>query len=194
MKYYNTYVPAKEITIPKYYVIPQSEWKIIDLLKLNQIKMTKIKQDSTITVEQYRIKDFKTVPNPYEGHYLHYDTFVTKDSGKMKFRAGDFLVPLNQDGVKFLLETLEPEAVDSYFNWNFFDTMLGQKEYYSPYVFEDTASKLLKENKALKTAFEMEKSINPKFSQDGEAQLDWVYKHSEYYEKTHRLYPVFRIN
>lgn len=194
VKFYNTYVPAKEITIPKYYVIPQSEWKIIDLLKLNQIKMMPIKQDSTIVVEQYRIKDFKTVQNPYEGHYLHYDTFVTKESGKTKFRKGDFLVPLNQDGVKFLLETLEPEAVDSYFNWNFFDAILGQKEYYSAYVFEDTASKLLKDNKALKTAFEMEKSTNPKFSEDGQAQLDWVYKHSEYYEKTHRLYPVFRVN
>lgn len=194
VKFYNTYVPAKEITIPKYYVIPQSEWKIIDLLKLNQIKMIPIKQDSTITVEQYRIKDFKTVPNPYEGHYLHYDTFVTKESGKTKFRAGDFLVPLDQDGVKFLLETLEPEAVDSYFNWNFFDAILGQKEYYSAYVFEDTAAKLLKDNKTLKTAFEMEKSINPKFAEDEQAQLDWVYKHSDYYEKTHRLYPVFRIN
>ena len=194
VKFYNTYVPAKEITIPKYYVIPQSEWKIIDLLKLNQIKMIPIKQDSTITVEQYRIKDFKTVPNPYEGHYLHYDTFVTKEYGKIKFRAGDFLVPLNQDGVKFLLETLEPEAVDSYFNWNFFDAILGQKEYYSAYVFEDTASKLLKDNKTLKTAFEMEKSINPKFAEDGQAQLDWVYKHSDYYEKTHRLYLVFRVN
>ncbi|WP_027383066.1 M14 family zinc carboxypeptidase [Epilithonimonas caeni] len=194
VKFYNTYVPAKEITIPKYYVIPQSEWKIIDLLKLNQIKMTPIKQDSVITVEQYRIKDFKTVPNPYEGHYLHYDTFVTKESGKTKFRAGDLLVPLNQDGVKFLLETLEPEAVDSYFNWNFFDAILGQKEYYSAYVFEDTASKLLKDNKALKTAFQMEKANNPKFADDGQAQLDWVYKHSDYYEKTHRLYPVFRIN
>ena len=194
VKFYNTYVPAKEITIPKYYVIPQSEWKIIDLLKLNQIKMIPIKQDSTIVVEQYRIKDFKTVPNPYEGHYLHYDTFVTKESGKAKFRKGDFIVPLNQDGVKFLLETLEPEAVDSYFNWNFFDAILGQKEYYSAYVFEDTAAKLLKDNKALKTAFEMEKSINPKFAEDGQAQLYWVYKHSEYYEKTHRLYPVFRVN
>ncbi len=194
VKFYNTYVPAKEITIPKYYVIPQSEWKIIDLLKLNQIKMIPIKQDSTITVEQYRIKDFKTVPNPYEGHYLHYDTFVTKEYGKTKFRAGDFLVPLNQDGVKFLLETLEPEAVDSYFNWNFFDAILGQKEYYSAYVFEDTATKLLKDNKSLKAAFEMEKANNPKFAEDGEAQLDWVYKHSDYYEKTHRLYPVFRIN
>jgi len=194
VKFYNTYVPAKEITIPKYYVIPQSEWKIIDLLKLNQIQMTPIKQDSTILVEQYRIKDFKTVPNPYEGHYLHYDTFVTKESGKIKFRKGDFIVPLNQDGVKFLLETLEPEALDSYFNWNFFDAILGQKEYYSAYVFEDTASKLLKDNKALKTAFELEKANNPKFSEDGEVQLDWVYKHSEYYEKTHRLYPVFRVN
>ncbi|WP_374444319.1 M14 family zinc carboxypeptidase [Epilithonimonas sp.] len=194
VKFYNTYIPAKEITIPKYYVIPQSEWKIIDLLKLNQIQMTPIKQDSTILVEQYRIKDFKTVPNPYEGHYLHYDTFVTKESGKTKFRKGDFLVPLNQDGVKFLLETLEPEAVDSYFNWNFFDAILGQKEYYSAYVFEDTASKLLKDNKALKTAFELEKANNSKFSEDGQAQLDWVYKHSEYYEKTHRLYPVFRVN
>ena len=194
VKFYNTYVPAKEITIPKYYIIPQSEWKIIDLLKLNQIKMIPIKQDSTIVVEQYRIKDFKTVPNPYEGHYLHYDTFVTKESGKAKFRKGDFIVPLNQDGVKFLLETLEPEAVDSYFNWNFFDAILVQKEYYSAYVFEDTASKLLKDNKTLKTAFEMEKSINPKFAEDEQAQLDWVYKHSEYYEKTHRLYPVFRIN
>lgn len=194
VKFYNTYVPAKEITIPKYYIIPQSEWKIIDLLKLNQIKMIPIKQDSTIAVEQYRIKDFKTVPNPYEGHYLHYDTFVTKEYGKTKFRAGDFLVPLNQDGVKFLLETLEPEAVDSYFNWNFFDAILGQKEYYSAYVFEDTASKLLKDNKALKTAFEMEKANNPKLAEDGQAQLDWVYKHSDYYEKTHRLYPVFRIN
>ncbi|MBN9336865.1 MAG: hypothetical protein J0I88_03330 [Chryseobacterium sp.] len=194
VKFYNTYVPAKEITIPKYYVIPQSEWKIIDLLKLNQIKMTPIKKDSTITVEQYRIKDFKTIPNPYEGHYLHYDTFVTKESGKTKFRAGDFLVPLNQEGVKFLLETLEPEAVDSYFNWNLFDAILGQKEYYSAYVFEDTASKLLKDNKALKTAFEMEKANNPKFADDGQAQLDWVYKHSDYYEKTLRLYPVFRVN
>jgi hypothetical protein len=194
VKFYNTYVPAKEITIPKYYVIPQSEWKIIDLLKLNQIKMMPIKQDSTILVEQYRIKDYKTVPNPYEGHYLHYDTFVTKESGKTKFRKGDFIVPLNQDGVKFLLETLEPEAIDSYFNWNFFDAILGQKEYYSPYVFEDTAAKLLKDNKALKTAFEMEKANNPKFAEDGQAQLDWVYKHSDYYEKTHRLYPVFRVD
>ncbi len=145
VKLYNTYVPTKEVTIPSYYVIPQSEWEIVNLLTLNQIKMIPLKQDTVIAVEQYRIKDFKTTSSPYEGHYLHFDTSLLRESNKVNFRAGDYLVPLNQDGVKFLLETLEPEAIDSYFNWNFFDAILGQKEYYSAYVFEDTAAKLLKE-------------------------------------------------
>ncbi|MGE8243062.1 MAG: hypothetical protein ACN6PD_10260 [Sphingobacterium sp.] len=193
VKLYNTYIPTKEITIPKYYVIPQSEWKIIDLLKLNQIKLNPIQKDSIITVEQYKIKDFKTTSSPYEGHYLHYDTHVFKELKKIKFIAGDFLVPLNQDGVKFLLETLEPEAIDSYFNWNFFDAILGQKEYYSAYVFEDTAAKLLKEDKDLKFAFDKERASNPKFAADAKAQLDWIYRHSNYYEKSHLLYPIFRI-
>jgi hypothetical protein len=193
VKLYNTYIPTKEVTIPKYYVIPQSEWEVIDLLKLNQIKMNPIEQDSTIVVEQYRINDFKTTSTPYEGHYLHYDTDVVREMKEVKFRAGDFLVPLDQEGVKYLLETLEPEAIDSYFNWNFFDAILGQKEYYSAYVFEDTAAKLLKENKDLKSAFDKEKINNPKFAADGKAQLDWVYKHSNYYEKSHLRYPVFRI-
>lgn len=192
--YYDTYKPTKFVKVPQYYVIPQSEYRVLDLLKLNDIKMKPIKKDSIITVEEYRIRDFKTGNNPYEGHYLHSETLVSKEQSQRKLRAGDMLIPLNQDGMKFLLETLEPEAVDSYFNWNFFDAILGQKEYYSPYVFEDTAAELLKNNKALKTAFELEKAKDQKFAEDGTAQLDWVYKNSPYYEKTHRLYPIFRIN
>ena len=103
------------------------------------------------------------------------------------------MVSTKQSGVKFLLETLEPEAVDSYFNWNEFDGILGQKEYFSDYVFEDTAAELLKTNKALKTAFELKKASDAKFSEDGAAQLDWVYKNSEYYEGSVNQYPIYRI-
>ncbi len=194
IEYYDTYVPTKSVKIPKYYVIPQSEYRVIDLLRLNDIKMQPLKKDSVINVESYRIGNFKTSANPYEGHYLHSETIVRKEKSLTRFSAGDILVPLDQDGMKFLLETLEPEALDSYFNWNFFDAILGQKEYYSPYVFEDTATELLKNDKALKTAFELEKAKDPKLAEDGAAQLDWVYKNSPYYEKSHRLYPIFRIN
>ena len=193
VKFFDTYKADKEIVIPSYYVIPKSEGKIIENLKRNQIKFKELQSDSLITVESYKIVDFKTVKNPYEGHYLHFDTQVSSELKTKKFRKGDYLVSTKQSGVKFLLETLEPEAVDSYFNWNEFDGILGQKEYFSDYVFEDTAAELLKTNKALKTAFELKKASDANFAEDGAAQLDWVYKNSEYYEGTVNQYPIYRI-
>jgi hypothetical protein len=94
--------------------------------------------------------------------------------------------------VKYLLETLEPEAIDSFFNWNFFDTILQQKEGYSEYVFEDLAAYLLKENPKLKSELDSKILEDQKFAKDSKAQLDWIYKHSIYYEKAHLQYPVYR--
>ena len=193
VKFYNQYIPTKEIAIPSFYVIPKSEKKVLDYLKRNNIVIKEVKEDSTIFAQQYRIADFKTVKSPYEGHYLHYDTQVKTETKNFKFRKGDYLVSTKQYGVKYLLETLEPEATDSFFNWNFFDGILGQKEYYSEYVFEDTAADLLKNNQVLRTAFEFEKIANPDFAKDGNAQLEWVYKHSDYYERSVGLYPIYRI-
>lgn len=193
VKFYNEYIAAKAIVIPSYYVIPKSENKVLEYLKRNNVTVKEIQQDSTIFVQEYRISDFKTVKNPYEGHYLHYDTKVKSDSKNLKFRKGDFLVSTKQFGVKYLLETLEPEATDSFFNWNFFDAILGQKEYFSDYVFEDTAAELVKNNQVLRTAFEFEKVANPKMAEDANAQLDWIYRHSDYYEGSVGLYPIYRI-
>lgn len=192
--FYHTYVSTKDITIPRYYIIPKSEAKVIGHLKRNAIILKPIRKDSAATVQVYHISDFKTQQRPYEGHYPHYQTVVTKKTENVKISAGDFLVSTDQSGVKYLLETLEPEAVDSFFNWNFFDAILSQKEYYSPYVFEDTAAELLKSNKALKTAFEMEKALDEKLSNDGAAQLEYIYRNSEYFEKSYMRYPIYRIN
>ena len=194
VKFFNEYTPTKSIRVPNYYVIPKSENKVIEYLKRNNIAMKEIAQDSTVSVELYRITDYKTVKNPYEGHYLHYETKTKSEFKNINFRKGDLLVSTKQPGVKYLLETLEPEATDSFFNWNFFDAILGQKEYFSDYVFEDTAAELLKNNQVLRTAFEMEKLSKPDFAKDGRAQLDWIYRHSEYYEGSVGLYPIFRIN
>ena len=193
VKFFDTYSSDKEIVIPSYYIIPKSEGKIIENLKRNQIKMKPLTKDTLIFVESYKITDYKTVKNPYEGHYLHYETAVSKKTETLRFKKGDYLVPTKQIGVKFLLETLEPEAIDSYFNWNEFDGILGQKEYFSDYVFEDTAAELLRNNKALKTAFEMKKAVEKDFAENGAAQLEWVYKNSEYYEGTVNQYPIYRI-
>ena len=187
------YKSVTTIKIPNAYAIPQGFWPIIDLLKENKMEFTRVQKDTVIEVESYRIADYKTSKNAYEGHYLHNSTKVTSSKIKMSFRKGDYIFDTNQKGVKFLLETLEPEAVDSYFNWNFFDTMLQQKEGYSEYVFEDLANDYLNKNPELRAKLEQKKKEDKAFSENPEAQLDWVHKNSIYYEKAHLQYPVYRI-
>lgn len=91
------------------------------------------------------------------------------------------------------METLEPAAMDSFFNWNFFDAILQQKEGFSPYIFEDKAAKMLKNDPVLKGAFERKKISDADFASNWSAQLDWIFKKSEYYEPAHLQYPIYRI-
>ncbi|WP_121666421.1 M14 family metallopeptidase [Mesonia aquimarina] len=193
VNYYNSYKPSDTVSIPKAYIIPQAWWKVIDLLKLNQIEMTAFEKDSIMEVEAYRIEDYQTRENAYEGHYPHFATKVSSSTKKVKFRKGDFIVATNQRGIRYLLETLEPMAVDSFFNWNFFDSILQQKEHFSPYVFEDLAWKLLQENPKLKEKYEAKKKTDQEFSDNWYAQLDWIHKQTSYYEEAHLEYPVFRM-
>lgn len=186
------YKSVKEITIPEAYIIPKGYWNVIDLLKSNNCTYRQLKKDTVITVESYKITDYKTSTNAYEGHYPHRNTQITSKTEKVTFVKGDYVFTTQQKAVKYLLETLEPEGVDSFFNWNFFDPILQQKEGYSEYVFEDLAAQILKDNPSLKTELGTKVNNEPDFAKDSEAQLNWVYKHSIYYEKAHLQYPVYR--
>lgn len=193
ISYYKHYKPALEIVIPKAYIIPKTWWAILELLKTNNIAMKQLENDAEIEVESYRIGTFKTTHSPFEGHYLHSDLKITARTQNVLFSKGDWIVETQQPGVKYLLEMLEPQGVDSFFSWNFFDSVLQQKEYFSNYVFEDSAKELLEKNAELRSKFELYKSSDKDFADSAQAQLDWIYRHSEYYEKSHMEYPVYRI-
>lgn len=192
--YQNYYKSTNNVSIPKAYVIPQGMHHVLELLELNGVELQQLENDSTLTVESYIIDDYKTFTNPYEGHYPHYNTRVKKETKNVQFKAGDFLVSTNQNAVRYLLETLEPEAKDSFFNWNFFDTILQQKEGFSPYVWEDKAKEILKRNPTLQIALNTKKSFDKDFANNWYAQLDWIHKNSPNYEKAHLQYPVYRLN
>ena len=191
--YYDNFKVAHEIEIPRAYIVPQGWWQVIDRLKMNNIKMEPLERDTLIEVESYRIEDYETSETAYEGHYPHRNTQVSKRKEEVKFRKGDYLITTFQDGARYLIETLEPEAVDSFFNWNFFDTVLQQKEGFSPYVFEDIARKMLEQDEELKKEFEDKKRSDSEFRNSWQAQLDWLHKRSENYEEAHLRYPVFRL-
>jgi hypothetical protein len=193
IKFYNKYVSTKSVIKPKAYIIPFAWDQAIDRLIINKVKFERVKKDTLMDLAVYYIEDYKTVTKPYEGHYLHSQVKLNKKDTKILVRKGDFIVYTNQFQNRYIVETLEPEAVDSYFNWNFFDAILGQKEHFSDYVFEDTAAELLKNNIELRTAFEKQKADDVEFAKNKYAQLEYIYKSSEYFEKTFMRYPIYRL-
>ncbi|WP_339876688.1 M14 family metallopeptidase [Olleya marilimosa] len=191
--YQNYFKPSLEIEIPKAYIIPQGWWNVIELLKLNDVDITPLSKDSTITVQSYKIDNYQTRSQAYEGHYQHYNTTIKVSEETITFNKGDFIIKTNQEAFRYLIETLEPQAPDSFFNWNFFDTILQQKEGFSPYVWEDKAELILRQDPKLRINFNLKKSYDKDFASNWYAQLDWLHKQSVNYEKSHLQYPVYRL-
>jgi hypothetical protein len=183
---------TRHVDIPEAYLIPQAWVEAISRLQVNGIQMNRLEKDTLMAVEAYRIADYKTLANPYEGHYLHYDIKTEIEEDFVLMRKGDWLIPTQQKGVRYILETLEPDAEDSFFAWNFFDGILMAKEGFSDYVFDDLASEWLNKDEALRKRWETRIRDDKKFADDSRAQLQFIYESSPYCEPHRNRYPVFR--
>lgn len=191
--FYNIYDDSIRIAKPKAYLIPQGWWKVIERLQANGVTMQRLQRDTILEVEAYRIETYQSGARPYEGHHPNRDVQVSKTVKRLFFRKGDYRIDLNQKANRFLMETLEPQAEDSYFAWNFFDPILGQKEGFSDYVFEETAEAFLKVNPGVQQKLEERRAKDSSFAKNGRAQLNFVYQNSPYYEPAHLQYPVYRL-
>lgn len=188
--YYHQYKASSEKLKPQAYIIRSGYWKVANRLENFGLKLTRFDKDTLLIVTIYLINDYQTVKQPYEGRYPHYTTKVKAIQEEVKILKGDYLVKCGTEKDRILLETLEPEAVDSYFNWNFFDIILQRKEGFSPYVFEDIAAEMLQNNTDLARQFQKYCSENDLSSYQ---KLFWIYEHSEYAEWNYSKYPVYRL-
>jgi hypothetical protein len=192
--FYTYLQPTDSIAIPQYYMVPQGQWQVLDLFRLNNIRMEPLDKDTTLMVKKYRIESYDTSAQAYEGHYPHSNIEVSEDVVELRFRESDILIPTAQPGIKYILETLEPTAPDSFFKWNFFDTILQQKEGFSTYVFEQTAASMLENEPDLKRRFDSLKRVDREFARSNRRQLDWLHKRSGNYEAAHLTYPIYKFN
>lgn len=193
VKYFNRFKPTDSLIIPYAFVIPYAWGEVLERLRMNEIKLHRFTKNVSINCDVYYIRDHSTGKNPYEGHYLHNNTTTEETQQTISFNENDHVVLMNQPGNRFILEVLEPKAVDSYFNWNFFDAILQQKEWFSSYVFIEKAKKILDSDNELKNEFEMKKRTDKKFEEDPFAQLLFIYRKSPFYEISHNRYPIYRI-
>lgn len=191
--YYNRHEATITVQLPEAYILPQAWSNATERLRANGIKMRALPADTTVKVEVYYIQSYDTDHTPYEGHYVHRNTTKVTRIREMQFRKGDLYIPAKQAGNRYLAHIFEPECDDSFFNWNFFDAILSQKEYYSDYIFEDEAIKILNSNQSLKKVFEEKKKNDPAFADNARSQLDFIYKNSPHYEESHMRLPVYRV-
>lgn len=193
VRIYDEFAPSETVQTPLAYIIPQGWWKVIDLLKINNIQMKTLTKDTTIEVEVYHITAYKSAARQYEMHHLNSDVKLNTTREKIHFRKGDWYIALNQTGNRFIVETLEPQAPDSYFAWNYFDAILGQKEGISEYVFDEKAVEMLKASPELQQQLNEKKGHDSAFAANTSAQLNFVFEHSPYFEPEYLRYPVFRV-
>lgn len=192
--YYNTYKSVLNVQKPTAYIIPQAWHEVIERLQINHVKMYSFKRDTALKVEAYTIKNYSTGKSAYEGHYLHNNVSVESDSQFIQFYAGDYLIYCNQESNRYIIETLEPQSVDAFFAWNFFDEILQQKEWFSDYLWDEVALQILKDKPQMKAEFEAKKANDASFSSNTWAMYSWIFERSNWYEPSHLRYPVYRIN
>ncbi|MFA0961723.1 M14 family metallopeptidase [Roseivirga sp. BDSF3-8] len=192
--FYDTYRPKDVVEKPQAYIIPPGWYEVAELLKINEVEMTQLDQDSTIEVELYHIAHYKTMQRPYENHYSHYDTQVEKTVKRLSIPAGSWIVPTGTDTDRYVVEVLEPAGRDSFFNWNYFDAILQQKEGFSAYVFEDLAARYLAEDPGLRKALQQKQQEDEAFAQNPYAQLQFIFERTPYFEKAYLRYPIYRVN
>ena len=191
--YYARLVEGISVPVPRAYLVPFAWKEVIERLAANQIEIDTVKKDSHLKVESYRILSYDTYDSPYEGHYPHYNTEVSKSESYIMASPGDYIIYTRQKGIRYILETLEPSARDSFFNWNFFDSILMRKEGFSSYVFEDLAPALIENQPWIADSLAFKRRYDQDFAQNGRAQLDYIYSHSLYAENSYMQYPIYRL-
>ncbi len=192
--WFDRFVPSVEIEAPAGYLVPHAWGEVVERLRFNGVELRRIEEPTKLEVEAYRVRSFKTRAVPFEGRHLHEELELARESLTFDARPGDWIVPLAQDRARYVVETLEPLAHDSFFRWGFFDSVLNRKERFSDYVFEDVAEQLLETEPGLREKFEAWKRQNPSLLSSSEHVLGFIYENCERYRELEYLrVPVFRL-
>lgn len=192
--YFNKYDAQDSIAIPKYYVVGGQETEVIANLKLNGVSFETISEFRKEKLSCFVVKNYKAPTRPYEGHFKLYEIELLQTEQEILLKPGDIVIPTQQERALFLHSVLQGKAEDSYLSWNFFDSYLQQKEYFSAYVFKNQIETILQQNPTLKQAFELRKQLDIQFANSEDAQLYFIYQNSPYFEPTFMRLPIYELN
>ncbi len=178
----------KAVKVPKAFWVPATHPEVIKRLQHHGIKMEILSASREVELTMYRISNQEFGRGPSEGH-MTVKGVATKEIRKEIFHPGSARIETNQDLGYLTTLLLEPESLDSFFQWGFFLEIFNRTEYAEGYVMEPLAQNMLKDE-SLRKEFEKKKQEDAKFAADARAIYDWFYRKSPYADHRYLLYPV----
>jgi len=179
----------QKVKVPKSFWIPPQYKKVIERLKIHGIKLKVHQNKLKIKATQLTADNHQFKPEPYEGRQMVSSTFSIKKS-TFELPENTVEISTDQDLGRLAVALLDPRAPDSFFAWGFFNPIFQRTEYIESYVLVPMAKKLFAQNKALKIEFDKLKKTDEAFAKNQRAQMEWIYRHSNYYDKQHLVYPI----
>jgi hypothetical protein len=184
--------PALTVTQPVGYLVPREWTSVLDRLDVHGVRYRRFARAWSDTVEQTRIVDWKAAGEPSEGHFPLKIDKVEPVRRLRTYQPGDVWVPLDQRSALVAVQLFEAQAPDALARWNFFDTVLEQKEYGEAYVVEPLARKMMQQDPALAREFRARLAADPAFARDPHERLEFFYRRSPWADPEQNLIPVAR--
>lgn len=188
---YRSDVPKKILQVPQEYIIPVQYDQVIDIVKAHGFEVEELRKEKTMTVNTYRFKNVRFSSSAYEGRCRVAQFDVEEIAKETTFPKGSVTVKTHQNGVRLLMNLLEPEMQGSLFEWGFFNTCLQRVEYFEMYKMEPMARQMIEADPLLKADFEtwMESfKLSEKPSQY--VIMNWFYERSPYFDENFLMYPI----
>ncbi|WPR74987.1 M14 family metallopeptidase [Algoriphagus sp. NG3] len=184
--------PAASVPVPKAYWVPVEWAEIISKLRIHGIEMELLTEAKEVTMELSMVTEYKLSNQPFEGRFRFQSFELEKESRKVMLNPSSVRVRTDQPLGELLVILMEPESVDSFFQWGYFHSILSQTEYMETYIMEPLIAKMLSEDADLKKRFEEEKTSNPDFAKSPREIYRWFYMQSPYFDRNWKVIPIGR--
>ena len=183
--------PEKTLAVPEEYIIPAQYTEVIDIVKAHGFDMSFLKSEKNLKVSTYRFDNVEFAPRPSEGRCRVARFNAEEITKEVTFPKGSAVVKTSQNGIRLLMNLLEPEMQGSLFEWGFFNNVLQRVEYFEVYKMEPMAKEMLAADPFLAEQFNAWKASFPKDKHPSQYEiLNWFYERSPYCDKNYRVYPI----
>ncbi len=184
--------PVSSVPVPVAYWIPIEWAEVIQKMKDHGIEMEVLKEAKEVNLEFSTVTDFQMVSRPYEG-LMRFQSFgLNKEYRKVTLQPGSVRVKTKQALGELAVILMEPESVDSFFQWGYFNSILAQTEYMETYFMEPMAKQMLENDPELKKRFEEEKAKDEEFANSPRRIYRWFYEQTPYFDQNWKVIPVGR--